>query len=289
MPPELRLLEGELLALRDRPELRELFDAAGRINFSKLSLDDLATLLGDPTASLLLMAAADLNRTALRAGIEQSHARLVAPILRRAFVVQSKLPPTADFDAVVGLALQRRAGTIGRTSSAATETLFRDRLAFEGLPIRMKGGYTSGLLITRRKPDGVYPDPDTGLAPRLCLEVKKVNRPRDDVQKRLYEIAEVSMELKFLYGDLRLRGLNLAELLTDGCRPAAQDQLRRQITAASPVVVALLLSELEHVGYLRRYQAGIEAFVDRVFFADEIDECLSFLSEIAPPGEPAHD
>lgn len=222
MPRELQLLEADLQALRNRPELRKLVDRTGRIDFSRLDLADLASLLADPTASLLLMAAADLNRTALRSGIEQSHAQLVAPVLRRAFVVQSKLPPTADFNALVGLALQRRAGTLGRNSSATTETLFRDRLAFEGLPIRMKGGYTSGLLITRRKPDGVYPDPDTGLAPRLCLEVKKVNRPRDDIQKRLYEIAEVSMELKFLYGSS---------------------------------------------------------------LADEIDECLAFLSEIAPPGE----
>jgi len=233
MPRELQVLEADLQALRKRPELRKLVDRTGQIDFGRLDLADLATLLADPTAYLLLMAAADLNRTALRSEIAQSHAQLVAPVLRRAFVVQSKLPPTADFDALVGLALQRRAGTLGRNSSATTETLFRDRLT--------------------------------------------------------YEIAEVSLELKFLYGDLHIRGLNLAELLPESGRSAAQEQLRRQITAASPVVVALLLSELEHVEYLRRYRAGIEAFIDRVFFADEIDECLSFLTEIAPPGEAGGD
>jgi hypothetical protein len=283
MPPDLRQLERDLLALRQRPELRGYVDPAGRIDFSTLTLDDLAALLADPTASLLLMAAADLNRTALRSGIQQSHAQIVAPALRRAFVVQSKLPPHADFDALVALALQRRAGTLGRNSNAVTETLVRDRLAFEGSPIRMRGGYTSGLLITRRKPDGVYPDPATGLAPTLYLEIKKINRPRDDIQKRLYEIAEVSLEVKFLYGDLRLHGMSLPHLLEEDERPAAQARLRQQITAASPVVVALLLTELEHVTYLRRYRSGIEAFVDRVFFADEIDECLSFLGDVAPP------
>jgi hypothetical protein len=283
MPPELRSLERELLALRDRPELRGHLDAAGRIDFSQSTLAELAALLADPVASMLLLAAADLNRTALRSGIRQSDAQLVAPSLRRAFVVQSQLPPAADFEALVALAIQRRAGTLGRNANAATETLFRDRLAFEGLPIRMKGGYTSGLLITRRKPDGVYPDPDTGQAPTLYLEIKKINRPRDDIQKRLYEIAEVSLEVKFLYGDLQLHGLSLPTLLTDEARPAAQAELRRQITAASPAVVALLLSELEHVSYLRRYRAGIEAFVDRAFFVDEIDACLACLSDIAPP------
>jgi hypothetical protein len=286
VPSDLRSLERDLLELRHRPELRDHVDAAGRANFAALELTDLATLLADPVASLLLLAAADLNRTALRSGAEQSDAQLVAPRLRRAFVVQAKLPPAADFGATVALALQRRAGTLGRNANAATEALFRDRLKFEGLPIRMKGAYTSGLLITRRKPDGVYPDPDTGMAPRLYLEVKKINRPRDDIQKRLYEIAEVSLEVKFLYGALHLHGLNLATLLTDKDLPGVRDHLRRQITSASPVVVALLLSELEHVAYLERYRPGIEAFVDRVFFSSEIDECLSFLSEVAPPGGP---
>jgi hypothetical protein len=121
------------------------------------------------------------------------------------------------------------------------------------------------------------------LLPRDLLEVKKINRPRDDIQKRLYEIAEVSLEVKFLYGDLRLEGLALSELLGDIHRPAAQSALRRQILAASPVVVALLLCDLQHVDYLRRYRPGIEAFVDRVFFSDEIEDCLEYLSEIAPP------
>ena len=72
-------------------------------------------------------------------------------------------------------------------------------------------------------------------------------------------------------------------MLSDEDRGAAQAALRRQIVAASPVVVGLLLTELEHVHYVRRYRAGIEALTDRVFFADEIDECLAYLSDVAPP------
>lgn len=33
-----------------------------------------------------------------------------------------------------------------------------------------------------------------------------------------------------------------------------------------------------------RYRPGAEAFVDRVFFADEIDDCINFLAQIAAPG-----
>jgi hypothetical protein len=80
-------------------------------------------------------------------------------------------------------------------------------------------------------------------------------------------------------------GLNVRSLLSDENRGAAQATLRKQILVASPVVVALLITEFDHVEYVRRYRAGIEAFVDRAFFADEIDECLAYLSHVAPPGE----
>lgn len=63
-----------------------------------------------------------------------------------------------------------------------------------------------GLLIDYRKPDGVYPGPTTGPAPRLYLEITNINRVSDDIQKRLYEIAETSIEMKKIYGDLELRG-----------------------------------------------------------------------------------
>ena len=280
MPPELRALERDLLELRRHPVLGQAFDRSGRVVFADLVLEDVAALLADSAASLLLLAAAGLNRTALRSGVLAPDAQLVAPPLRRAFVVKSQLPPAADFATVVELALQRRAGTLGRNVNAATETLFRDRLAFEGLPIRMRGAWTSGLLIDRRKPDGVFPDPDTGAPPRLYLEVKKVNRVRDDIQKRLYEIAEVSLEVKFLYGRLQLSGLGLGHLLGDAEREDARAALRDQITASQPRVVALLICRDEELEVARRYRPRAESFIDRVFFADEIDDCLAYLSDV---------
>lgn len=280
MPPELRALERELLELRRHPVLGRVIDRRGRVTFGNLELEDIAALLADSAASLVLLAAADLNRTALRSGIQSPDAQLVAAPLRRAFVVKSQLPPVAEFATVVELALQRRAATLGRNANAATETLFRDRLAFEGLPVRMRGAWTSGLLIDRRKPDGVFPDPNTGEPPRLYLEVKKVNRVRDDIQKRLYEIAEVSLEVKFLYGRLQLSGLGLDHLLGDAEREDARAALRQQIIASQPSVVALLICRSEELEIARRYRPRAEAFIDRVFFADEIDACLAFLGEV---------
>ena len=143
----------------------------------------------------------------------------------------------------------------------------------------MRGAWTSGLLVDRRKPDGVYPDPDTGQPPKLYLEIKKVNRVRDDIQKRLYEIAEVSLEVKVLDGELHLHGLALQSLLSDDDREAARRRLREQITSAGPRVVALLICRAEELEVARRYRPRAEAFIDRLFFADEIPECLAYLAE----------
>jgi hypothetical protein len=280
MQPELRALERELVALRGHPKLEPVIDSLGDVRFGDLDLHDIAALLGDPIASLFLLAAADLNRTALRARLAAPEAQLVAPPLRRAYAVRGRLPVHADFSTVVELALQRRAGTLGRNANAATETLFRDRLEFEGLPIRMRGAWTAGLLVDRRKPDGVFPDPATGEPPRLYLEIKKVNRVRDDIQKRLYENAEVSLEVKFLYGRLQLSGLDLPGLLTEDARPEARRSLREQITRATPAVVAPLICRAEELDIARRYRPNAEAFIDRLFFADEIETCLEYLADV---------
>jgi hypothetical protein len=283
MLPEIRALEDELRALRRHPRLRGVITSGGRTNLSSLELEDIAALLTDPAAALLLLAAADLNRTAVRAALNQPDVQLVPRPLRRAFVVRSQLPRAADFSTLVELALQRRTATLGRSANAATEALFRDRLAFEGIPIRMHGAYTSGLLIDRRKPDGVYPDPDTGAAPTLYFEIKKINRVRDDIQKRLYEIAEVSLEVKFIYGQLELRGLDLGHLLEPGERVGARAAMRKQILQASPAVVALLICRPEELEVARRYRPGIETFIDRLFLSDEIDDCIGFLADITSP------
>jgi hypothetical protein len=132
-----------------------------------------------------------------------------------------------------------------------------------------------GVLIGKRKPDGVYPDPATHAAPRVYLEIKNVRRVADDIQKRLYEIAEASLEMKFLYGALRLEGLGLQSTRDVLENPSPlRRRLREQIVSARPTVVVLMLcprSEAE------RYREGAEAFVDHVFFQEEIDACLACL------------
>ena len=155
--------------------------------------------------------------------------------------------------------------------------LFRERLRSEGIPIVMSPPVRQvpGLLISKRKPDGVYPDPALGSAPRLYLEIKNVQRVADDIQKRLYEIAEASLEMKLIYGDLELRGLAKSSTVDVEGNPALRAALRSQVIVSRPVVVALLLCPKVAA---ERYREGAETFVDRVFFQEEIDECIDYLS-----------
>jgi hypothetical protein len=97
----------------------------------------------------------------------------------------------------------------------------------------------------------------------------------DDIQKRLYEIAEASIEMKFLYGALRLKGLGLTSTHEVLENPSSlRARLRQQIVRARPTVVVLMLCARAEA---ERYREGAQAFVDRVFFQEEIEECLAFL------------
>ena len=86
-----------------------------------------------------------------------------------------------------------------------------------------------GTLIGRRKPDGVWPDPAHGLPPRLYLEIKSIRRVADDIQKRLYELAEASLEMKLLYGSVKLNGLNIKNIVD-----AISDEVRGEDSRADP-------------------------------------------------------
>jgi hypothetical protein len=55
-------------------------------------------------------------------------------------------------------------------------------------------------------------------------------------------------------------------------------RLRAQITATPPAVVVLMLCARAEAA---RYREAAEAFVDRVFFQEEIEECLAFLEQKA--------
>lgn len=135
-----------------------------------------------------------------------------------------------------------------------------------------------GILVSRRKPDGVYPDPRTGAPPILYLEIKNVRRVADDIQKRLYEIAEASLEMKLLYGNVQLYGLAIKDVKKVLESPTGfRGELRKQITASYPKVVVLLLCSRDEAG---KYREGAETFVDRVFFQEEIENCLTYLRTV---------
>lgn len=47
-----------------------------------------------------------------------------------------------------------------------------------------------------------------------------------------------------------------------------------------PAVVALFLCPKAEA---EKYRAGAEAFIDRLFFQEEIEECLAYLREVTVP------
>jgi hypothetical protein len=50
-----------------------------------------------------------------------------------------------------------------------------------------------------------------------------------------------------------------------------------RIVGVRPAVVALFLCPRNEA---ERYRAGAEAFIDRLFFQEEIDECLAYLRDV---------
>jgi hypothetical protein len=251
----------------------------GEIVFKQLTLEEISVLLRDEAARYFLLAAAGLNRTALKRAAADDTAKIVTGGLRKAFAVKVRLPVRKKFVEVADKAIVLRRGDLDRRTRGGIEALFRERLHAEGIPILMSPPvrYVPGLLINKRKPDGIYPDPSTRLPPSLYLEIKNVRRVSDDIQKRLYEVAEAALEMKILYGNIDLQGF--AAPSTDLVLERASEyrqRLREKIKAARPVVVVLLLCPRAEA---ERYREGAEAFVDRVFFQEEIDECLGFLKQ----------
>jgi hypothetical protein len=279
LDPALEAFREEIRELRSHP----LFAAritGDQLHLAKLSTSDLASLLRNEIAYYFLIAAASLNRTSLRKAVKEPAAQIVPPRQRAAYVVKSRLPIKLSFDSTVAKAVALRAGDFARRNRGAIEQLFRDRLASEGIPLLMSPPIRAvpGLLVPRRKPDGIYPDPQSGLPPKVYLEIKNVQRVADDIQKRLYEIAEASLEMKVLYGRLRLSGLNVrSPNRVDRGAVKLRQRIRAQITTADPKVVALFLCSKVQA---ERYRAGAETFVDRVFFQEEIDECLAYLKSM---------
>lgn len=274
--PEFEEFQKQIAKLQKHPALAAV-QKRGMVALGKLTLDAVVDLISDEPGYYFLIAAAGLNRTSLKKAVAEHEASIVEPSKRRAFAIRKRLPVAKPFSEIASGALALRRGDLDRRSKGGIEQLFRDRLKAEGIGLFMSPPVRQvpGILVGRRKPDGVFPDPATGLPPSVYLEIKNVNRVSDDIQKRLYEIAEASLEMKFVYGSLQLVGLGVHDTKDVIAAPGKyRSLLREKVTKTKPVTVALFLcSKME----AERYREGAEAFIDRLFFQEEIDECLAFL------------
>ena len=270
---------SEVEALRQHPLIVPHLDGDA-LDLTRLSLEDVAELAGNgqTTGYYFLLAATPYSRQTIKDLLKTLSKEAVPSKQRRAHVLTQGLN-SSNFTAVAGKAVADRSRTLSRAKSGSFENLFRDYLHEEGVDITMSGEgnvvSVPGLLIRQRKPDGAYPNPRSGQAPLIYLEVKNVKRVSDDIQKRLYEIAQASLEMKTLYGNLELRGMGATLSEASSQTSAYRARMREAITASTPVVVGLLLCSKTQA---EPYREGIEAFVDRVFFArEETGECLEFL------------
>jgi hypothetical protein len=273
---DLAEFERAVRGLRQHPTLKPRV-RKGVVEFAGLSLKELNQLLRNDAAYYFLLAASGLNRSSLRRASSTPEAKIVSPPDRRSHAVRSSLPSRMPFEDVVKAAVLLRRSDLNRRERGGIEQLFRERLKSEGIPILMSPPVRQapGILISRRKPDGVFPDPAADLAPVVYLEIKNVKRVADDIQKRLYEVAEAALEMKFLYGDLSISGMKMKSTReVEQSAPLLREELRKRILESKPAVVVLLLCPKAEA---EKYRAGAEAFVDRVFFQEEIEDCLEFL------------
>lgn len=276
--PELDDFQKRTEALFRAQPLRRL-TKGDSARLGELTLEEVASVLQSDEGYYLLLAASGLNRTTLKKAQNTPEAKVRPQALRRAHAIRESLPRQESVRALVHNSVTLRSRDLNRKSRSNLEKMFKERLASEGIPIYMSPPLRKvpGLLIRMRKPDGVAPDPETGEPPEVYLEIKNIRRVADDIQKRLYEIAEVSLEMKLLYGGLQLSGFSVKSTHDfDELAPEIRASLRAQIQKARPVVVAFFLCPRDEA---ERYRPGAEAFIDRVFFQEEVDECLAFLRQ----------
>jgi hypothetical protein len=278
--PLLEEFRRQVEALREESSVAERL-TGDVLEFQGIELEELRTLLQSQPGRYFLLAAAQLNRTSLKKATAEPAAQIVMKGLRQAYAVRARLPVRVSFESTLERAVAMRSADVGRRSKGGIEQLFRERLKAEGIPLFMSPPIRTvpGVLVLRRKPDGVYPDPAAGNAPIVYLEIKNVQRVSDDIQKRLYELAEASLEMKLLYGAIRLKGLDLSTTSNVGGNSKLRARLRRQVVASKPKVVGLFLCSKTEA---ERYREGAETFVDRVFFQEEIEECLAYLKAQLP-------
>lgn len=279
--PATEYFARQISELRNSRSLNGLFADNDRVRLAQLDVKTISELIKDQgPAYYFLIAAAGLNRTSLKKAAASPDSRLAPKEHRKAWVIQRRLPIEAKFSEIASSAVALRAADLDRKDTGAAERYFRERLLHEGVPLLMSPPVrrVPGLLIRQRKPDGVYPDPALGHPPAIYLEIKNLRRVADDIQKRLYEIAEVALEMKYLYGGLRLQGpLELSPQDVATASTTLQQNLREQMVLAKPVVIALLLCPKAEA---QRYRDGAQAFIDFVFFEEEIDDCIACLKRL---------
>lgn len=275
--PELDEFRRKLSLLKCDPAITAVALGDGRLALTQLSLDDVTRLLTSDEGHHFLLAATQLNRTSLKRASQEEEALLLPQRQRKAFAVRTRLPHSAEFEAIAGNAIALRQGDLQRKARGQTEQVLRDRLIAEGIPLFMSPPrrVVPGVVISGRKPDGVWPDPATGAPPILYLEVKRIRRVSDDIQKRLYELAEASLEMKLLYGSDTIQALGL-ERNENTQHPDTARLLRERVTGRPPFVIGLFLCPRAEA---ERYRTGAQALIDRVFFQEEIDECIAFIDE----------
>ena len=239
--PELDQFQAELRDLKYHPAIAGARDGEV-VRLGNLSLVQISSLLKFEAGHYFLLAASGLNRTSLKKAIVEPEAKVVAPKLRRSYAVSARLPVRVEFGQVESQAVALRRQDLQRRARGQIEQLFRDRLELEGIPLLMSPPIriVPGVLIGRRKPDGVWPDPASGQPPEVYLEVKNIRRVADDIQKRLYELAEASLEMKLLYGRVELRGLGLTDT-GQATTAKSRSAIRAQIVRQRPVVIGLLI------------------------------------------------
>jgi hypothetical protein len=151
--PEQEQFRAEIAALREHPLLAGLIDEDA-IRLGELTTEQVNELIrGREAAYYFLIAAAGLDRTAIKREMASPEAKLVTSRLRRAHVVRDRLPISGSFRSFSETAIALRTRDLKRRKAGTTESLFRDRLEAEGVPILMSPPVRSvpGVLISRPK------------------------------------------------------------------------------------------------------------------------------------------
>lgn len=107
-----------------------------------------------------------------------------------------------------------------------------------------------------------------------ALRVPDIDRKGSGDVERILRERLIEEAIPIAMAPLALTGMKLAR--TDGVLENAElrKRIRDQVTKSLPLVVAILICTKAEA---EPYRDGAEAFVDRVFFQEEIEDCIAFL------------